>query len=82
MVKCIKKKFDGGMKMAYCIDCKREVTQKKDFSIGAFLFWCIISVGFFGVLYILYYIFMKAPSCPICNARLGLTNRVINQASK
>ena len=67
--------------MAYCVDCKRNVTQKKDFSWGAFIFWLICG-GFPAFLYILYYFLLKAPRCPICNARLGMTNRTANQARK
>lgn len=48
--------------MKYCPHCKRKVNPKKH--------WRWLGFIIFNMLYVFYY-FMKAPHCPICNAKLG-----------
>ena len=53
--------------MQYCNYCGRMVRPVKGFSWLGFIFT-------FFVPYLLYYI-IKAPSCPICGARMGHIKR-------
>lgn len=53
--------------MKFCDYCPRNVKPKKDFSwVG-----CIFGLGIF---YAIYYL-MKAPHCPICNAKMGIVKK-------
>lgn len=50
--------------MKYCENCNQNVEESKKFSMLWFLVNCIWLIG--GVVYIIYYLFMKKKSCPIC----------------
>jgi hypothetical protein len=54
---------DGFMK--YCRSCGQNVQPTKKFSIAWFLINCIWLVG--GIVYIIYFLFFKKKTCPICN---------------
>ena len=51
--------------MKYCKSCNQNVQPTKHFSIGWFLVNCLWIIG--GGVYLLYFIFMKKKTCPICN---------------
>lgn len=53
--------------MKFCQFCQRNVKPKKDWSWVGFIFG-------FGIFYLIYY-FLKAPHCPICNAKLGVIKK-------
>jgi len=50
--------------MKYCKVCGQNVEPVKKFSIPFFLINCLWLVG--GIVYVIYYIFMKKKTCPIC----------------
>ena len=50
--------------MKYCADCQRNVQPSKKFSIGWFLVNCIWILG--APVYLLYFVFAKKKTCPIC----------------
>jgi len=53
--------------MKYCLNCKRRVKPRKDFSIIKFLLWTFLT-GIGGIIYIIYY-WGKPKSCPVCGER-------------
>ena len=48
--------------MKYCRNCKQNVEPGKKFSWGLFIL-------FLGIFYLLYFMFMKKKTCPMCNSR-------------
>lgn len=51
--------------MKYCNNCGQNVIPEKKFSVVWFLINCLWLVG--GIVYIIYFIFMKKKVCPICH---------------
>ena len=51
--------------MKFCPSCNQMVRPAKKFSIGWFLINCLWIIG--GGVYLLYWMFLKRKSCPICN---------------
>lgn len=50
--------------MQFCSSCNQNVRAEKKFSIGWFLVNCFWVIG--GGVYLLYWMFLKGKSCPIC----------------
>jgi len=51
--------------MKYCESCNQNVEPSKKFSIAWFLINCLWIIG--GGVYLIYFIFFKKKTCPICN---------------
>ena len=51
--------------MQYCVTCEKNVSPTKKFSFGWFMLNCLWVIG--SGVYILYWIFLKTKTCPICN---------------
>lgn len=51
--------------MQYCKNCGQNVTPIKKFSVVWFIIDCLTLVG--GAVYIIYFLFFKKKTCPVCN---------------